>query len=50
MKNITLISHNLLGYECLKELVNICNNHDFNINTVVTRKKTSFLTDQCFFF
>jgi methionyl-tRNA formyltransferase/LmbE family N-acetylglucosaminyl deacetylase len=49
-KKIILVSHNIYGFECLKSLYKKIKNSEYIISNVITRKKTSFLTDQCFEF
>ena len=52
MQKIIFISHNIYGFECLKILLETIklNKLDYIIDNVITRKKTSFLSDQCFEF
>jgi methionyl-tRNA formyltransferase/LmbE family N-acetylglucosaminyl deacetylase len=50
MKKIILISHNIYGFKCLETLHNIIRDSEYEISCVVSRKKTSFLSDQCFEF
>jgi methionyl-tRNA formyltransferase/LmbE family N-acetylglucosaminyl deacetylase len=52
MQKIIFISHNIYGFECLKILLETIklNKLDYIIDNLITRKKTSFLSDQCFEF